>query len=84
MPPEHKDNHGHMDQAVSVQKHDKPDKSKLKPFCKGAIEFDSNGCIWIKDPELLEAIQIAIAIHPGICIKAEDPSRPTKEMNVVC
>lgn len=77
--------HGTVGQAVAVQKHDKPEKEKMdKDFCKDQITFRSDGCIYIKDPELVEAIQMAIAIHGGICIMADDPGRPGKEMNVVC
>ena len=83
---DHKDrepDHAHG-QSVSVHRAAKVDREKLKPFCKGAIEFLPDGCIYIKDPALADAIQIAIAVHGGICIMREDPSRPTKDVNVVC
>ena len=82
---EHKSQkHNTIEQTVAAQKHDKPDKDKLKPFCERMISFTENGCLYIHDPALVEAIQIAIAVHGGVCIMADDPGRPGKEMNVVC
>jgi len=70
-------------QAVAVRIR-KPHKTKLSPYCDGGITFCEDGCIYVSDAALADAIEIAIAIHGGICIKRPDPGRPNKDVNMVC
>jgi len=72
-------------QAVAIRKALNPDKEKIEsPYCDGGITFCKDGCIYVSDQALADAIEIAIAIHGGVCIKRPDPGRPGKDVNMVC
>lgn len=57
----------------------------LKTWCDGKIYFDKDGCLYIADGSLADAIEKAIR-NPKrkFCIAREDPNRPGHKQDVMC
>jgi hypothetical protein len=55
-----------------------------KKWCGGDIWFTEDGCLYINDPSLAEAVQRNFLETGKLCVTIPDEFSPSYELNILC